>query len=120
LSNKLSSSEIGIIFRQAVKIECLFVDGCLQAKLIGMNSRLMKEYVEYCADRLIVQLGYDKIYNTVNPFDFMEMIGLQGKSNFFEKRVTEYNKAVVNKDSRSRNNKDEDNVDKSFGMNEDF
>ena len=72
----------------------------MPVKLIGMNADLMSQYIEFVADRLLVELGCDKVYNATNPFDFMEMISLQGKTNFFEKRVGEYQKAgVMNKDS---------------------
>ena len=67
----------------------------LPVRLIGMNSDLMSQYIEFVADRLLTELGNEKIYNTANPFDFMDMISLQGKSNFFEKRVSEYQKAGV-------------------------
>ena len=63
--------------------------------LIGMNAKLMQQYIEFVADRWISELGYPKVYNTANPFDFMEMISLQGKTNFFEKRVTEYQKGFI-------------------------
>ena len=62
----------------------------LPCRFIGMNAKLMSQYIEFVADRLVVQLGYEKIYNTANPFDFMEMISLEGKTNFFEKRVGDY------------------------------
>ena len=78
------------IIREAVLIEQEFICEALPCKLIGMNSRLMSEYIEFCADRLAIQLGCDKIYETANPFSFMEMISVEGKTNFFEKRVGEY------------------------------
>lgn len=68
----------------------------LPVKLIGMNAELMCQYIEFVADRLLVSLGNDKVYNSTNPFDFMDMISLQGKTNFFEKRVSDYQKANVN------------------------
>lgn len=67
----------------------------LQCELVGMNSNLMAQYIEYVADRLVVALGYNKLYNASNPFDWMELISLQGKANFFERRVGEYQKAGV-------------------------
>jgi ribonucleoside-diphosphate reductase beta chain len=79
----------------AVEIEKEFVADAIPVKLIGMNSDLMCQYIEFVADRLLTELGNEKVYNTTNPFDFMEMISLQGKSNFFEKRVGEYQKAGV-------------------------
>ncbi len=78
------------IFREAVAIEKEFIVTALPCKLIGMNSTLMTQYIEFVADRLLVQLGFDKIWNAANPFDFMEMISLEGKTNFFEKRVGDY------------------------------
>ena len=90
LVNKLSFKKIKEIIKDMVKIECEFICDALSCNLIGMNSKSMIEYIKFVADRLSVQLGYDKIYNAINPFDFMELISLEGKSNFFEKRVTEY------------------------------
>ena len=78
------------IFKDAVTIEQEFICEALPCKLIGMNATLMKQYIEFVADRLLVQLGYNKYYNSTNPFDFMEMISLEGKTNFFEKRVGDY------------------------------
>ena len=95
LQNKLSEERIHTIIRDAVSIEQEFVTDALPVDLIGMNAKLMGQYIEFVADRLLVALGYSKIYNATNPFDFMEMISLQGKTNFFEKRVGEYQKAGV-------------------------
>lgn len=95
LPNKLTTNEIHDIIKEAVEIEIEFITDALPCKLIGMNSGLMKQYIEYVADRLVMQLGYEKIYNSVNPFSFMEMISIEGKTNFFEKRVGEY--ALANK-----------------------
>lgn len=78
------------IIKEAVEIEKEFICEALPCRLIGMNSKLMSQYIEFVADRLSLQLGYDKIYNSSNPFDFMEMISVEGKTNFFEKRVSEY------------------------------
>merc|ERR1712037_548959 len=72
-----------------------FVTDALPCALIGMNSRMMSQYIEFVADRLLVALGVDKLYNATNPFEWMELISLQGKTNFFEKRVGEYQKAGV-------------------------
>lgn len=99
LVNKLSADRVYEIIKDAVSIEQEFVTDALPVDLIGMNSRLMNQYIEFVADRLLVALGYSKIYNVTNPFDFMEMISLQGKTNFFEKRVAEYQKAGVMSDS---------------------
>lgn len=95
LSNKLSQERIYEIMSEAVSYEQEFVTDALPVGLIGMNSKLMSEYVEFCADRLIYALGYKKLYNTANPFDFMQLISLQGKTNFFEKRVSDYSKANI-------------------------
>ena len=83
------------IIEEAVTIEKEFICDALPCRLIGMNSSLMTQYIEFVADRLCVQLGADKIYNSSNPFDWMELISVQGKTNFFEKRVGEYAKANV-------------------------
>jgi len=95
LVNKLPDSNIIDIVTNAVEIEKEFVVESLPVELIGMNSGLMCEYIEFCADRLLGSLGCDKYYNAVNPFEWMEMISLQGKTNFFEKRVGEYAKSGV-------------------------
>ena len=95
LNNKLPESRVQEIIRDAVSIEQEFVTDALPVDLIGMNAKLMSQYIEFVADRLLVSLGCKKIYNATNPFDFMEMISLQGKTNFFEKRVGEYQKAGV-------------------------
>jgi ribonucleoside-diphosphate reductase beta chain len=93
--NKLPEEQVVALITDAVKIEQEFITEALPVDLIGMNSRLMSQYIEFVADRLLVALGYNKVYNVTNPFDFMEMISLQGKTNFFEKRVAEYQKAGV-------------------------
>ena len=93
LINKLPKARSKII-RDAVDIEKEFICDALPVRLIGMNSDLMSQYIEFVADRLLVELGNEKIYNTANPFDFMEMISLQGKTNFFE-AGREYRKAGV-------------------------
>ena len=95
LVNKLPREQVQKIIADAVEIEKEFVTESLPVRLIGMNSDLMSQYIEFVADRLLTELGNDKIYNTSNPFDFMDMINLQGKTNFFEKRVGEYQKAGV-------------------------
>jgi len=95
LVNKLSKEQVEKIIADAVEIEKEFVTESLPVRLIGMNADLMSQYIEFVADRLLTELGNDKIYNTSNPFDFMDMINLQGKTNFFEKRVGEYQKAGV-------------------------
>jgi ribonucleotide reductase beta subunit family protein with ferritin-like domain len=95
LINKLSQERVNQIISEAVTIEKEFITEALPVELIGMNSRLMSTYIEFVADRLLYALGYPKIYNVQNPFEWMEMISLQGKTNFFEKRVGEYQKAGV-------------------------
>ncbi|MCG3176763.1 MAG: Ribonucleoside-diphosphate reductase subunit beta [Candidatus Omnitrophica bacterium] len=95
LQDKLTVECVHEIIGDAVAIEKEFVSDALPTDLIGMNSRLMCQYIEFVADRLLVALGYPKLYRASNPFDFMELISLQGKTNFFEKRVGEYQKAGV-------------------------
>jgi len=95
LETKLSNEDVVKIITDAVEIEKEFVSEALPVGLIGMNADLMQSYIEFVADTWISELGYAKIYNTANPFDFMEMISLQGKTNFFEKRVGDYQKAGV-------------------------
>ena len=96
IENKLTQEQVYIIIKDAVEIEKEFIIDSIPCKLIGMNSTMMAEYIEFVADRLLVQLGYNKVYNASNPFSFMEMISMEGKTNFFERRVTEYSKAGVN------------------------
>ncbi len=95
LVNKLSQEKVYEIICDAVTIEKEFITEALPVELIGMNSRLMSTYIEFVADRLLYTLGYQKYYNVQNPFEWMDMISLQGKTNFFEKRVGEYQKAGV-------------------------
>jgi len=90
MENKLKKSKVHEIIREAVEIETEFICDALPCRLIGMNSMMMTQYIQFVADRLCVQLGYDKIYNVANSFDFMDMISLESKTNFFEKRVSEY------------------------------
>lgn len=90
LNKKLNKTKIKEIIKEAVTIEKEFICEALPCKLIGMNSKLMSQYIEFVADRLLVQLGCTKEYKSANPFDFMEMISLEGKTNFFEKRVSDY------------------------------
>ncbi len=111
LINKLSKEKVKKIITDAVEIEKEFVTDSLPVKLIGMNSDLMNQYIEFVADRLLVELGNEKVYNSTNPFDFMDMISLQGKTNFFEKRVAEYQKAGVNPGNEGSN---------EFSLEEDF
>ena len=111
VTNKLSQDRIIEIISDAVAIEKEFVTDALPVKLIGMNADLMCQYIEFVADRLLAELGCPKIYGATNPFDFMEMISLQGKTNFFEKRVGEYQKAGVMKSDESNS---------KFSLDEDF
>lgn len=103
MENKLPVERVYAIITEAVKIEQEFLTEALPVALIGMNADLMKQYIEFVADRLLVALDCPKFYKSENPFDFMELISLQGKTNFFEKRVGEYQKAgVMNKDSSAK------------------
>ncbi|AFD05853.1 ribonucleoside-diphosphate reductase small subunit [Solitalea canadensis] len=110
LINKLSEERVHQIITDAVEIEKQFITDALPVALIGMNAKLMQQYIEFVADRWLNALGYSKIYNATNPFDFMEMISLQGKTNFFEKRVGDYQKSGVLSDKDS-------NI---FSLDEDF
>ncbi|MFZ9955466.1 MAG: ribonucleotide-diphosphate reductase subunit beta [Flavobacteriales bacterium] len=110
LLNKLSKETVQKIITDAVEIEKEFVSDAIPVKLIGMNADMMCQYIEFCADRLLLELGNSRVYNVENPFDFMELISLQGKTNFFEKRVGDYQKSGVM-------SKKEDNV---FRLDEDF
>ena len=113
LIQKVPQERIKEIIIDALDIEREFITESLPVRLIGMNSDLMAQYLEFVTDRLLVELGCEKVYNSTNPFDFMEMISLQGKTNFFEKRVGEYQKAGVMKE------KEESNAHK-FSLDEDF
>jgi len=113
LVNKLPKEKVTSIITDAVEIEKEFVTDSLPVKLIGMNADLMCQYIEFVADRLLQELKCDKVYGSSNPFDFMEMISLQGKTNFFEKRVGDYQKAGVMK-------KEEDSDKAKFSLDEDF
>jgi ribonucleoside-diphosphate reductase beta chain len=108
--NKLPKERIKEIIMNAVEIEKEFIIDALPVKLIGMNSDLMAQYIEFVADRLLAELGNERVYNKTNPFDFMEMISLQGKTNFFEKRVGDYQKAGVMADKDKQ----------TFSLDEDF
>merc|ERR1711865_61650 len=95
LQHQLPEDVVHDIIRGAVEVEKVFICEALSCDLIGMNSDLMSRYIEFVADRLLTALGHSKIYGATNPFDWMELISLQGKTNFFEKRVGEYQKACV-------------------------
>ena len=90
LIRKLGKATITAIIKEAVEIETEFICDALPCRLIGMNSQMMTQYIQFVADRLSVQLGYDKIYNVTNPCDFMELISLETKQNFFERKVADY------------------------------
>jgi ribonucleoside-diphosphate reductase beta chain len=111
--NKLPVQTVIDIIKDAVEIEKEFVTDALPVNLIGMNAAQMREYIEFVADRLVHELTGQKIYNATNPFDFMEMISWRGKTNFFERRVGEYQKAGVK-------NSTEKEVTPKFSLNEDF
>ena len=95
LEKKLNKKRIHEIVKDAVEIEKEFINEAIPCRMIGMNATLMSQYIEFVADRLCLQLGYDKIYNATNPFDFMELISMETKTNFFESKVSEY--ALANK-----------------------
>jgi ribonucleoside-diphosphate reductase beta chain len=101
IQNKVDEKVVHEIFNEAVEIEKEFITDSIPCNMIGMNAQLMKEYIEFVSDRLLVQLGYSRIWNTENPFDFMEMISLRPKSNFFEVRVGEYSKSTISEDSNN-------------------
>lgn len=103
--NKVPKERITQIITEALDIEREFITESLPVDLIGMNSRSMTQYLEFVADRLLVELECEKVYNSTNPFDFMEMISLQGKTNFFERRVSEYQKAGVMSNGEEKDNK---------------
>jgi ribonucleoside-diphosphate reductase beta chain len=111
--NKLPEETVIAIIKDAVEIEKTFVTDALPVNLIGMNAELMRQYIEFVADRLVNELIGKKIYGATNPFDFMDMISLRGKTNFFEKRVAEYQKAGV------MNSAEKESAPK-FSLNEDF
>jgi len=91
----LSQERVHKLVEEAVHIETEFIVESIPCALIGMNAGLMTQYIQFVADRLLVQFGYERLFNSENPFDFMEMISLQGKTNFFEKRVSDYSMAKV-------------------------
>ena len=110
LKNRLNEKDVHQIIDDAVKNEKYFITEAIPCKLIGMNNELMSQYIEFVADRLLIGLGYSKLYFQTNPFDFMENISLNGKTNFFERRVGEYAKASV------MGNQEDNN----FGLDADF
>ncbi len=112
LKFRLPEERVREIIMSAVEFEHEFVTEAIPVSLIGMNAKLMKQYIEFVADRLMLELGYSEIYNSENPFDFMDMISLQGKTNFFEKRVAEYQKAGIKTNEKDGGDK--------FSVDEDF
>jgi ribonucleoside-diphosphate reductase subunit M2 len=108
LVKKMPKSKIHELIKEAVDIETEFICEALPCRLIGMNSKMMTQYIQFVADRLCLQLGYDKLYDVTNPFDFMELISLEGKTNFFERVVSDYSLANKNVDENT------------FEFNEDF
>lgn len=117
LRTRPSTKTVEAIITEAVTIEQEFLTEALPVNLIGMNADLMKKYIEFVADRLLVALGGAKLYNSENPFDFMDLISLQGKTNFFEKRVSDYQKAGVMSHRASIGNNPADNM---FTLDADF
>ena len=109
INNKVPKDIVYEIFKEAVIIEKKFINDSISCNMIGMNQVLMAEYIEFVADRLLVQLGYERLYNTQNPFDFMELISMRSKTNFFEKRVSEYKRAHIG-----------DSKNEEFAMADDF
>jgi ribonucleoside-diphosphate reductase subunit M2 len=105
LNKKPSPEAVRAIITEAVEIEQEFLSEALPCRLLGMNAKLMCQYIEFVADRLLLALGNVKVYNAVNPFDFMENISLAGKTNFFEKRVGDYQKAGVMESTNKREEK---------------
>lgn len=110
IQNRVRQGKVHKLIGEAVEIEKEFICDSLPCALLGMNSSMMSNYIEYVADRLLTQLGYSKLYNTENPFDFMETISMEGKDNFFEKRVSNYSKKGVGVDKEQM----------KFTMDEDF
>ena len=110
LVNKPTQESVHMMIKEAVEIEQRFVTEALPVSLIGMNADMMRQYIEFVADRLLVQMGYDKMWNSKNPFDWMELISLRPKNNFFEVKVNEYVKANVGNDQDNN----------TFELDEDF
>ena len=107
--NAVPEEIVHAMFKEAVEIELEFITESIPCAMIGMNSKLMSQYIKYVADYLIIQLGYDPIYNSTNPFEFMELISLQGKTNFFESKNSSYNKAnAMRSQTQPTQQKDED------------
>lgn len=114
LENKLDEEKVHDMFKDAVVIEMKFITESIPCAMIGMNSELMKQYIKYIADFTLAMLGYNPIYRVQNPFSFMEFASLEGKTNFFEKRVSEYSKAGVNTNGQGMPDNLEINLDDDF------
>jgi len=114
LNNRLSQQTIHALIADAVVCEKQFICDSLPVELIGMNSNLMKQYIEFVADRLLYALGYEKLYKAENPFEWMELISLEGKTNFFERRVGEYQISGVAMSTK------EDGDDNTFTLDAEF
>ena len=110
LVNKLSPEKIYNIYKEAVELECEFITESLPVSLIGMNSDMMKEYIKYIADYYLEQLNLEPLFKAKNPFPFMEYISIKSKTNFFEKKVSQYTKAKVGQNTEEN----------SFSIDEDF
>jgi ribonucleotide reductase beta subunit family protein with ferritin-like domain len=110
VNEKLEQETVYAMFREAFEIEKEFICESLPCSMLGMNSELMTQYIKFVSDRLLLQLGYQKLWNETNPFDFMESISVEGKTNFFESRPTQYQKASVLNTGR----------DNSFTVTDDF
>lgn len=116
LINKLTQSKVYQMMEEACNIEKEFITKAIPCNLIGMNQNMMKTYIEFCSDRLLVQLGYPRKWNSKNPFDFMELQAMEGKTNFFERRVSEYSRP-----SNKRKHEPENNTsNKKIVINDDF
>ena len=125
INNRPSKEAVQAIITEAVTIEQEFLTEALPCALLGMNATLMKQYIEFVADRLLLALGNTKYYNATNPFDFMETISLTGKTNFFEKRVGDYQKAgvmasIAKKDDAKTEDASGDGEQGGFNFDEDF
>ena len=110
IKNRLPQETVHNMFKEAVEVEIRFIEEAVPVRLIGMNSELMKEYIEFVSDRLLRELGYEELYKSKNPFDFMNLISLQGKTNFFEKRVGDYARSGIITDGSTN----------EFSMDDDF
>jgi ribonucleotide reductase beta subunit family protein with ferritin-like domain len=120
LERKLSEEEIHRIIGEAVEVEKGFICDALPVSLIGMNAMLMGQYIEFVADRLIKDLGYRPLYGSKNPFDWMDMISLEGKTNFFEKRVAEYQKSGVMANAEGKSGRESSKATNAFDFDADF